>query len=66
VVSAINRMLHRMILTEDIPEWVPSFKDLTPEHWAYAAITEASIGHMFDRKHPGTESFLEIWTSEMQ
>jgi len=60
-VSSVNRMLHRMILAEDLPGWAPDFTDLPPGHWAYAAIIEASVDHEFDLKHPETNSFLELW-----
>jgi hypothetical protein len=61
VVSSINRVLHRMILDEDITAWAPEYTDLTDKHWAYAAIIEASIKHRYDLKFPEYNSFLEIW-----
>ena len=61
-VSSVNRMLHRMILADDVPGWAPDYTDLPHDHWAYAAIIEASIDHDFKLKHPETASFLEIWT----
>ncbi|MCL2059475.1 MAG: S-layer homology domain-containing protein [Oscillospiraceae bacterium] len=61
VVSIINRLLYRGIEVEDIPEWAPGFWDLKIDHWAYADIKEASIGHEFERKDNG----YEIWTGEL-
>jgi len=57
VVTVINRMLYRMIELGEIPFWAPEFNDLTPEHWAKAAIIEASIGHNYVRKTNGYESW---------
>jgi len=65
VVSSVNRMLHRMIVPEDLPDQTPDYIDLHRDHWAYAAINEASIGHIYDYKFPNTNSILEIWKELM-
>ena len=64
VVSSVNRMLHRMIMAEDVPGWAPSYTDLPLDHWAYAAIIEASIDHDFYLKYPEANSFLELWKKQ--
>jgi hypothetical protein len=61
LVSSVNRVLHRMILDGDIAGWAPEYTDLTDEHWAHAAIIEASIKHRYDLKYPELNSFLELW-----
>jgi hypothetical protein len=60
VVSVINRMLKRMIELKDIPDWAPVYIDLTDEHWSYAAIMEASVGHEYERKRNRFEIWLGI------
>ena len=59
-VSVLNRMLNRRIETQDIPAWASGFDDLPADHWAYAAIIEASYGHEFERKPNG----FELWIKE--
>ncbi|MDR3120354.1 MAG: S-layer homology domain-containing protein, partial [Clostridiales bacterium] len=61
VVTVVNRMLYRGIEVEDIPQWAPTFGDITPAHWAYTAVIEAAVGHTFDRKETG----YEIWTGRL-
>jgi hypothetical protein len=58
VVTIVNRMLGRQIEPEDIPDWAPSYTDLSRAHWAYAAIIEASAAHSYEYKDNG----FEIWT----
>jgi hypothetical protein len=60
-VSIINRLLYRGIEIADIPDWAPSFSDLSASHWAYADIIEAASGHEDERKDNG----YEIWTREL-
>ena len=62
VVSVINRMLNRRIEIQDVPDWAPAFDDLPVSHWAYTDITEASIGHNYERKQNG----YEIWIEELR
>jgi len=59
VVSIVNRMLDRRIKPGDIPQDVPGFTDISPLHWAYSDIIEASVSHEFIRGDDG----YEIWTS---
>ena len=54
-------MLDRCIDKADLPDWIPSYTDLEPDHWAYAAIMEASIDHEYTRKEDGNE----IWTNQI-
>jgi hypothetical protein len=58
-VTLINRMLDRGIDPEYLPDWVVEYSDLTPSHWAYADIMEASVGHLYKRN----EDNMEIWIS---
>ena len=62
VVTVINRMLMRKVAIEDIPNWAPSYTDLTEAHWSYADMIESSCGHDFERKFPGEADLSEIWT----
>jgi hypothetical protein len=57
--TIINRMLERGIDAEDIPDYAPSYIDLSPSHWAYAEIIEASFEHKyFTREEDGSELWL--------
>ena len=58
-VTAVNRVLNRHILPEDIPEGVFNFPDLDASHWAYAAFMEAAHTHEYERRADGIN---EIWT----
>ena len=63
VVTVVNRMLLRSIETEDVPEWAPNYNDLPSSHWAYSQMTEASLGHEFERKDDGIN---ETWIGELK
>lgn len=56
-VKVINMMLDRKINPENLPADVPRYSDLSPSHWAYADIMEASIAHDYERDEDGSE----IW-----
>lgn len=58
-VTAVNRMLDRSILIGDIPSNAPTYTDLSPSHWAYTAIIEASCTHDYTRLSDGIN---EQWT----
>jgi len=60
LVTAVNRILNRHILLEDIPVDVFNFPDLDPTHWAYTAFIEAAHTHEFERNEDG---ITEIWTA---
>ncbi|MDR1156989.1 MAG: S-layer homology domain-containing protein, partial [Oscillospiraceae bacterium] len=61
VVTVINRMLQRILHTEDIPEDIATFTDLPRAHWAYADIVEASTDH--DRYNVAVRpDGSEIWS----
>jgi uncharacterized repeat protein (TIGR02543 family) len=63
VVTVINRMLQRILHTEDIPEGIATFTDLPRAHWAYADIVEASTDH--DRYNVAVRpDGSEIWTAK--
>jgi uncharacterized repeat protein (TIGR02543 family) len=57
--TLVNKMLNRRIQLQDIPEGVFKYNDITPSHWGYCAIMEASVGHVYKRKDDG----YEIWDS---
>ncbi|MCL2838133.1 MAG: InlB B-repeat-containing protein [Oscillospiraceae bacterium] len=59
LVTAVNRVLNRHILLEDIPDDVFNFPDLDRTHWAYAAFMEATHTHEFERNADGRN---ETWT----
>ena len=59
VVTVINRVLGRALAKEDVPaELSHLFADLTANHWAFAAMIEASVEHEYEFKADG----YEIWT----
>jgi hypothetical protein len=58
-VTAMNRVYGRETSPENIPGYAPRFADLPLTHWAYAAITEASITHYCDRLEDGTEIWVD-------
>jgi hypothetical protein len=58
-VAAMNRVYDREIAPENIPGYAPRYADLPLSHWAYAAITEASITHYCDRLGDGTEIWVD-------
>ena len=58
-ITIINRMLNRSIDPSNLPEWAPTFIDLSPAHWAYADIIEASVGHEYERDENGKELWAE-------
>ena len=60
IVTAINNMLLRAIMPEDIPDWAPNYNDIDLDHWAYANIIEASVGHEFQRKLYGYEIWIQL------
>jgi|GEM_PF-2877020 len=58
VVTIVNRMLGRGIEKSDIPaELYELFSDLSPSHWAFAAVLEAAVSHEYTRKDNG----YEVW-----
>jgi len=59
LVTAVNRILNRHILLEDVPDNVLNFSDLDRTHWSYTAFIEATHTHEFERKADGIN---EIWT----
>jgi uncharacterized repeat protein (TIGR02543 family) len=63
VVTVINRMLQRILRTEDIPSDITTFTDLPRNHWAYADIIEASTDHdRYDVRIRPDGS--EVWTTK--
>ena len=58
-VTAVNRVLVRHILLEDVPADVFNFPDLDRSHWAYTAFMEAAHTHEYARREDGKN---EIWT----
>ena len=47
-VTIINRVLKRSVSAESIPEeYNTKYSDLTPDHWAFKDIIEASIEHSY-------------------
>ena len=56
-VKIVNRMLGRGIEPADLPADLPSYTDLTSDHWAYCEIIEATVSHQFERQEGG----WEIW-----
>ena len=58
-VTAVNRVLVRHILLEDVPADVFNFPDLNSSHWAYTAFMEAAHTHEYIRREDGKN---EIWT----
>ena len=58
VVTIVNAMLSRTIDADALAEVINPFSDLSPSHWAYADIIEASVPHDYDRDEEGTE----FWT----
>lgn len=64
VVTVVNRMLLRAVELGDIPDWAPTYTDISEGHWSYAQIIEASCGHEFERKEGGNGIF-EIWTGKL-
>ncbi|MDR2712658.1 MAG: S-layer homology domain-containing protein, partial [Clostridiales bacterium] len=60
VVTIVNRMLGRALDKSDVPVSLNSlFIDLSPGHWAFADLIEASIEHDFEWKDNG----YETWTN---
>lgn len=59
VVSFINNMLERKVQKTDLPEDVNPFLDLQLEHWAYAAIIEASCAHNYVKAEDGYEKWTD-------
>ena len=57
--TAVNRVLNRHILLEDIPDDIFNFPDLLTSHWAYTALIEAAHTHEYIRREDGIN---EIWT----
>ena len=58
-VSIINRILERKVLKENIPEeYYTLYSDLTPSHWAFADILEASVTHFYEIAEDGTELWV--------
>jgi hypothetical protein len=57
-VTAVNRVLNRHILLEDVPDDVFNFPDLDSSHWAYTAFMEATHTHDYVRREDGIN---EIW-----
>jgi hypothetical protein len=55
LVTAVNRMLNRSILLEDIPDDVLVFPDLDRSHWGFAALMEATHTHEFERLPDGID-----------
>ncbi|MEG1880197.1 MAG: S-layer homology domain-containing protein, partial [Oscillospiraceae bacterium] len=57
--TLVNNVTNRNVSQDGILSTAHMFSDLTPEHWAYEAMMEASHTHDFDRKN---DNSLEIWT----
>jgi len=59
LVTAVNRMLNRSILQEDLPANILRFPDLPGSHWSFAAFKEAIHTHYYVRLEDGIN---ERWT----
>ncbi len=61
VVTIVNRMLNRqcdMAFVSNNADKIKSYTDLTPAHWAYGQICEASNAHDYTKNASG-----EVWTA---
>ena len=58
VVTMVNRMLERKIDAEALAQIKNPFNDITPTHWAYAEIIEASYAHEYEKD----DNKVEHWT----
>ncbi|MDR3119972.1 MAG: S-layer homology domain-containing protein, partial [Clostridiales bacterium] len=57
-VAIVNRILGRRLRFEDVDlKYHALYPDLTPAHWAFADMIEASVDHHYRR----TEDAYEIW-----
>jgi hypothetical protein len=60
-VTLINRMLTRRVDAAGVlPELVPDYRDVAPDHWAYYDLLEATVSHTWLRA--GASGPLERWT----
>ncbi|MCD7947350.1 MAG: S-layer homology domain-containing protein [Oscillospiraceae bacterium] len=57
--TLVNHVLDRALVAQNEPEGLHTYTDLTPAHWAYYEIMEASHTHDYDLNEAGEE----IWTT---
>jgi len=56
--AVVNRVLDRAIDDAALAEINNPFNDITPAHWAFREIIEASVTHCFIRDEDGNESWM--------